>query len=312
MSGWHSSLVPLKFSVSDLTLFRSHLPLLVRGVSLADHEPITEASVVPDAARQPGVAGCFVHALPIAHALPLLSTVQGFLRYVPLQYRHCYIDLTGSFEQYAQKFSGKTRSTILRKVRKFEAHSGGEIKWRVYRSAVELKEFHHHARAVSEKTYQERLLDAGIPAEPEFVDGMLALAAQDQARGYLLFDGERPVSYLYSPVQDGAYLYAYLGYDPEYLSWSVGTVLQWLAVENMFEEKRAPFFDFTEGQSDHKRLFATHEVACANVMFVRKTTYALALLYGHAGFDRAISALGALAQRWGLKAKIRRLLRASA
>ena len=89
---------------------------------------------------------------------------------------------------------------------------------------------------MAKKTYQEKLLDAGIPESERFVREMESLAAQDQVRAYILFDRERPVSYLYCPVEDGTLIYAYLGYDPDYMKLSVGTVLQWLAVEQLFGE----------------------------------------------------------------------------
>ena len=46
-------------------------------------------------------------------------------------------------------------------------------------------------------------------------------------------------------VREGIVDYAYLGYDPDYLHLSVGTVLQWLALDSLFAERRFRFFDFT-------------------------------------------------------------------
>src|SRR5512139_3024605 len=100
---------------------------------------------------------------------------------------------------------------------------------------------------------------------------MQALAEAGQVRAYLLFDNDRPVAYLYCPASKGVLLYQYLGYDPEYSSWSVGTILQWLALEQLFGERTYELFDFTEGQSDQKRQFSTHSVRCANVYFLRRT-----------------------------------------
>ncbi|QJQ07721.1 GNAT family N-acetyltransferase [Undibacterium piscinae] len=49
---------------------------------------------------------------------------------------------------------------------------------------------------------------------------------------------------MYCPIVDDALIYAYLGYDPDYLKLSVGTVLQWLALQDMFAETRFKIFDF--------------------------------------------------------------------
>jgi len=153
------------------------------------------------------------------------------------------------------------------------------------------------------------VLDAGLPNDSEFQKKAMDAAAENKLRAFLLYDGNKPVSYLYCPVDQGALIYAYLGYDPEYRDLSVGTVLQWLALEELFGERRFSSFDFTEGQSPHKTFFATHQQLCANVLFVRRSVRMQALLYGHRLFDVCGERAGAFLERMGLKSKIRRLLR---
>jgi CelD/BcsL family acetyltransferase involved in cellulose biosynthesis len=233
----------------------------------------------------------------------------GFICYAPLQYQHCYIDLSTSFDDYQRKFSSKTRSTIKRKINKYADHCGGKLSWRTYRKPQEIREFHRLARAVSRLTYQERLLDAGIPDSREFVGQAESLAAADQVRAYVLFDGDRPVSYLYCPVQDQILIYAYLGYDPEYMRLSVGTILQWLALEALFNEHQFRFFDFTEGQSEHKRLFATHQCDCANVFLLKPSTRAKAIVRSQEMMNRISARVGSGLDRLGARAKVRRILR---
>ena len=250
-----------------------------------------------------------IRALPVTGELPVLSATEGFLRYVPLQYGHCYIDLRASFDDYQSKFSSKTRATINRKIRKYSERCGGQIDWKTYMAPAEMRDFFRHAREVSKKTYQEKLLDAGIPDSEDFVREMERLAAEGRVRAYVLFDGDRPVSYLYCPVHDGTLIYTYLGYDPEYMKLSVGTVLQWFAVRQMFEESSFRYFDFTEGQSDHKRLFATHEMRCVNVIFVRRTLRNVLLVRGHRWMGQLSKWLGDSLRRLGLKDWIKRRLR---
>jgi CelD/BcsL family acetyltransferase involved in cellulose biosynthesis len=228
---------------------------------------------------------------------------------VPTRYQHCYIDLRQSYEDYQQKFSSKTRSTINRKIKKYDAHCGGTIAWKSYTSAAGMGEFFRLARLVSKSSYQERLLEAGLPDSQEFMRRAEALAAEDRVRAYLLFDGARPVSYLYCPVTDDVLSYSYVGYDPEYMDKSVGLILQWLALQQLFGENRFRYFDFTEGQSDHKRLFSTHQRHCGNVFMLRRTLRNAALIYSHLATDRCSARLGATLERLGMKAKVKRLLR---
>ena len=309
MTSWQLNWVPLKFQLGDLVLFSVPLAMQTRWDLLSDETPAVESPARPGVPLAHGSQGFMIRALPVAGELPRLSAIDGYLRYVPLQYGHCYIDLRTPFAVYQNKFSSKTRATIKRKLRKYAEHCGGQIDWKTFASPQEMRDFHRHARDVSRKTYQERLLDAGIPDTEEFMCEMQDLAAAGQVRGYVLFDRERPVSYLYCPARDSTLVYAYLGYDPAYMQYSVGTVLQWLAVQQMFEEANFKFFDFTEGQSDHKRLFATHELRCANVMFLRRTLPNVILLRSHWGMDRFSKWLGDSLQTLGLKDWIRRRLR---
>lgn len=306
---WQLRTIPLKFRIGDWTVLSVPLRLYARSLRLADRA-VAEANPRPPPDSPPSDAsGYMVRALPVVSELPTLTVGEGFIRYVTLQYGHCFIDLSIGMEAYRQKFSAKTRSTIARKIRKFQEHCAGELKWSSYKTPEAMTEFHRLARQVSVRTYQERLLDAGIPDDPAFIDEMTRLAQRDEVRAYILFHGDAPVSYLYCPVQDGTLIYAYLGYDPEYMKLSVGTVLQWLALEQLFDEARFDFFDFTEGQSEHKRLFATHEVPCANIIFLQHSTWRAALVRAHAASDRLSAAAGRLAERWGVKSRLRRLLR---
>jgi len=306
---WQQRDVPLKFGVGDWTMFSVPVRLHVRGVRLAEREPAVADPAPPTVPELGDAKGYMMRAMPVVEALPMFARSGGYLRYVTQQYTHCFIDLSLGAQAYRAGFSSKTRSTIGRKVRKFQEHCGGALKWQTYRDAAAMREFHGLARKVSAKSYQERLLDAGIPDADGFVAEMVRLAERDQVRGWVLFDGERPVSYLYCPVQDGVLIYQFLGYDPEYAKHSVGTVLQWLALEQLFEEARFDIFDFTEGESDHKRLFATHQVRCANIIFLRPSLGLSLLARAHAAAARSSTWLGELAGRLGLRTRLRRLLR---
>lgn len=311
MSRWQYRPVPFKFQLSDWTLFSASLPLQVRAEKLLDVTPPMLAPSPPIHELVAGSQGFLIRGQPIAAKLPVISRVESYLCYVPLQYQHCYIDLHLSFESYRNKFSSKTRSTLNRKLKKYAEHCGGIIPWKTYRMSGEMREFFQLAGAVSKLTYQERILDAGIPDSEEFIRQTESLAADQRVRAYILFDGERPVSYLYCPVHDDVLIYSYLGYDPDYLQMSVGTVLQWLAVEQLFDESRFRYFDFTEGQSDHKRLFATHQRQCANVFLVKGTFRNTMLIYSHLLMNRLSFWLGETLDRLGVKVKIKRFLRFS-
>lgn len=309
MTIWERRQVPFKFQLGDWTLFSIKCPLQVRAVKLIDITPPAEHLVPPTEPLSGDSQGFFVHSLPVTAEQPVLSASGDYICYAQLQYRHCFIDLGLSFADYQKKFSSKTRSTINRKLKKYTEHCGGSIPWKTYKTPAEMRDFFQLAREVSKKTYQERLLDAGVPDSEVFVHEMEALAKMNRVRAYILFDGPRPVAYLYCPVEDGVLIYTHLGYDPEYMTMSVGTILQWFAVKQIFEESCFKFFDFTEGQSEHKRLFSTDETQCANVIFLKATLRNKSLIYSHSFMGRFSKLLGDSLAKLGIKSRVKQFIR---
>jgi hypothetical protein len=228
---------------------------------------------------------------------------------VPTQDPRCYIDLGQSFADYQEKFSSKTRATIKRKIKRFGAYCEGSIRWRAYRTADDSIEFYRLASLVSAETYQKKRLGAGLPRSKEFFRDMQALANIGQFRGFILFDHERPVAYLYCPAVGGVLEYQYLGYDPEYMQWSVGTILLWHALENIFDEACFKMFDFAGGQSDQIHLFATDRIQCANVYLLRRNLGNTVIVQAHRFVSNVSLVSGRFLETLGLKVKTRKLLR---
>jgi len=301
--------VAFRFQLSDLTLFTLRRRMVTRGFAI--DEVWNETLALPGVSAD--CQGMMLRSLPSPDASPGVSTLgSGSTRalcYVMQRYPRYFIDMSTGFEDYKKKFSSKTRATLGRKVRKFTDHCGGLLRWERFSRAEDLDRFWRGARQVSAQTYQERLLDAGLPDSLDFIAAAKKLAANDSLRAFLLFDGDRPVSYLYCPIDRGIVEYAFLGYDPAYMRHSVGTVLQWLALESLFAERRFRYFDFTEGDSDHKRLFATDHRICVNLALFRPSARNWLLAYSHHRFSRATEALGRWLDRHDLKTKARRFLR---
>lgn len=304
---WRPADHPLKFTLSYLTLARRHLPLMMCEYA-ADTRP-EEVPLPPSEPLAAGTVGYLLRGVPLEATRPTFETRGDYLLYTPHQYQRCHVDLSGDFAAYLQRFSARTRSTLRRKVRKFEEFSGGEIDFRVYRSAAELTGFHAPALAVSRRSYQAQVLDAGLPEGEDFRAEVQALADADRVRAFVLFHAGRPVSYLYLRAVDGVLLYEYLGYDPDYARWSIGVVLHWLALQALFAEQRFGLLDFTEGGGQQKRQFSSGQRLCANVYCVPRTLSMRLLLGSHALLNRGSRGLARLLQRYGGYQRLRAVLR---
>jgi len=305
---WQPTPFVLTYRLGEIRLFEKGF----RGLTLREH--YLELGDDPDEPPPPverlgeDVDAIVVRSHPLASAIATCETRGRVLRYVFARYGRFHADLSGDFAGYLEKFSGKTRSTLRRKVRRFlELGEGSAM--REYRAPEEMEAFVRQARRISALTYQEKLFDAGIPDDPAFVEELRSLAASDAVRAYLLLLRGEPVAYLCCPASDGVLMYQYLGYDPAHAELSPGTVLQYLAFESLFAERRFSIFDFTEGQGEHKRFFGTHETPCADICYFPATLSYRFWVWLHRGFDTTSTGMARSLDRLGLKARLKRFLR---
>lgn len=306
---WHPFEYALMYRLGEVTLGKSNLQVLRKVYSLNDIRDFNGSPELPD--LSPSLEGYLLANIPSEGLTGTVQRQGPYINYCLKAYLRCYIDMSGDFATYQAKFSGRTRSGINRKVRKFGEHAG-KLDFRCYQTPDELKTFFKIARSVSAESYQERLLDCGLPTDPDFIDAALKAASRDDIRAFLLFSGDKAVSYLYCPVHDNVLEYAFLGYVPEFSRLSPGTVLQWLALEKLYSEKRFTAFDFTEGDSEHKRFFSTHQVPCSQQLLLRPTLAARFKIGLHRGIGRTSIALGEGLDRLGLKSRLKKWLRRSA
>jgi CelD/BcsL family acetyltransferase involved in cellulose biosynthesis len=261
---------------------------------------------LPLNALDSGAEAIIFYSHPIQHPMKRLSRQHGALCYVPSTYRHFYVDLSGAFPEYLDKFSSKTRSSLQRKVRKLKQEG---VEFQIFRSADELLRFYPLARQVSRKTYQDNLLNKGLPDTPTFQAELRTRGEQDTARAFLLLKGGAPIAYLYSPAVHGVLIYDYLGYDPKFRDSSPGTVLQYLALEFLFAEQKFAMFDFEEGEGQHKQMFATNSIECADVFLFAPSLRAKALIQAHRILNVLVRATLRIAERTRLKARLKRFVK---
>lgn len=278
--------VALPLRIGARTLFTFRRRLVRRRLSL---EEALAGGVPALPALGEDEHGYLINALPEAAAGGLAARHKGLRAFVRQRYRRSYARLDQDFDAYLAGFSAKSRSTCRRKLRKFAEAAGGAIDARCYRSEAEIGAFYEGARRVSARSYQERLLDYGLPQGADALAEMRALARRGQARGWLLYLEGRPVSYLWAPAEGGTLLYAYLGYDPDFADVSPGIVLQLEAMRELMAERAFRLFDFTEGDGQHKRLFATGAVDCIDLLLVRPSAANLIAVGALQAFDWAVS-----------------------
>lgn len=230
----------------------------------------SEASVAVDRSR------------PVTGMLPRVSRINGTLRYVTWQYDRQLVRLDGDFSSYEDGLSGKTRSTLRRKVRKFLKESPSEEAFRVFRTPEELREFWTDARQVSKLSYQERLLGEGLPASPDYVEALTRRAEKQTVVGWIAYVAGVPVAYTVGDVlEPDVIAYGHTGYDPAYSKLSPGTVLQYLVLRFLFDETDFGVYDLCVGEAQHKRLFANDSQLCADIVYLKTNVRNRVVLLSH-------------------------------
>ncbi len=297
----------IDFTVGSRRLFSVPRLLETLAFSLED---ILAGRMPSAAALQAQVDGYRILSAPLDRIDDLIARFPGHLIGGRQDYRRFYIDMTGDYDTYLARFSGKTRSTLRRKQRKLAEACGGAYTCTEHRTPAEVERFLDLALPLSARTYQARLLDAGLPETAQARARLLEQAAQDRLRCFLLSHGDKPLAYLALPVEGKTLVYAWLGYDPDWAQLSPGTVLQMEALERLFGETRYRWFDFTEGEGAHKEMFGTDHVPCASFALLKASLSNRLLLGARAGFDATVSGAKLIADKSGALAGARRMLKA--
>jgi CelD/BcsL family acetyltransferase involved in cellulose biosynthesis len=234
-----------------------------------------------------------------------------WLVYTPYTFACHYIDLRaiGSYDAYLKQFSAKSRSTLLRKVRRFEEASGGPADVRQYASVDDLDDFFAAALPLAATTYQARLIGNALPASVAFIEKAKARAERGEVRAFLLFLAGTPVAYLFCFVQDGVVSYNYVGYQSAHAAASPGTVLQHFVLRSLFADPACALFDFTEGEGAQKAFFGRESRRCAKSYFLRRSPRSLLLVYSHRLHGRLVEFAGRCLDRLGLARRLRAFIR---
>ncbi|WP_235512441.1 GNAT family N-acetyltransferase [Sphingomonas sp. Leaf17] len=250
---------------------------------------MVRAGVMPVLPTLPSSAdGYLVTSLPVALVGDATARMPGALVHVTQRYVRYHADLSIGHGSWLAGLSTNARAAIRRKTRRLAEANGGRIDVRACRDVAGLATFYESARAVSATTYQERLIGDGLPDDAESRSTLAALAAAGCVRAWLLFMGDRPAAYLWCSVEGDVVRYDHVGHDPAFAALSPGAVLHAAAMRDLQDEGGFRWFDFTEGEGQHKRQFATGGTPCVDLLMLRRTPGNRATVAVLAGFAGAV------------------------
>ncbi len=251
------------------------------------------------------------NSLPIYKACDKIQANDKVITYFTNAYKHYFVDTSGTLDDYLAGFRSKTRNSLKRKIKKALKAEGSGV--RVVTRKNELRDFLKDAWTVSEKTYQERLLNFPLPRDENFIRESEEAMEEGKLVGIMLYIKDTPVAYNLCPVYgDGILLYEYTGYDPAYAKFSAGTIVQYETIKYAFENPHIKYYDLSTGEGPHKELFATGNTLCCDVFIFPKTPKYQLMVWSKLVTDGTTNILRAILKKIGIKDQIKRIIRRKA
>lgn len=165
---------------------------------------------------------------------------------------HWRIDLPPDVETYYKNVKYKVRKNLRRTVKLLSERSGMPVGIRCFRGVRDLGPFMEQAEAIARKTYQ-RGIGAGFSDDAENRRLLTLAAERGWLRSYILYVGDRPISFD-TAIQYGDTLYLQNGgYDPEFRHFDPGTNLFLRYLGELCEDPSVRYVDFGYGDAEYKQ-----------------------------------------------------------
>jgi hypothetical protein len=300
----------LDFKMGNIVLFSKNLNFYVSDQHLHYRQNGNDLQEL-NQWKGRAVNGVMFWFYPIKEKMPTISFRNGFICYLENRSRHFFLKIEENFEEYQRKYiSPNSLATIRYEVRRYDKNFNAGNNIKEYQTMEEFKVFLSLARKISRKTWQERVLHAGLLTEKKEREDWLSLAGQGLARGYLLFAGDKPIAYAVCVIEnEDVIVYRKIGFNPAYRKWSPGTVLFFKMLEQIFKENRFSLLDFMGGDAEHKRKFANDSILCANIYCFRRSISNLFLIFVHRGLNIVSFGLKWVMEKIGIRSRIKKMIR---
>lgn len=156
--------------------------------------------------------------------------------------------------EYWQQFSGKTRSTFRRKLKKF-----GSVRLERVTRSEQVEAFLETAHHISVQTWQTRRLGLRIRNDEAERQTLSALADAGLLRSYVWYSNDEPAAFCVGNQAHGVFHYEEVGYATKFARFSPGQMLVVQMIDDLLSEDSPTWFDFGGGDAEYKRMFANHE-----------------------------------------------------
>lgn len=186
--------------------------------------------------------------------------------------------LPESHQAWRRSLSGKTRQRLNYRIRRFKKEMGGEVELVRVADPDQVKEFLDQVDRIFKVTWQAKTLGHWARNTPAEVAHFQQIAANGWLRSYLLLARKRAVAFLIGYQYAGRYEHSDPGYDPGLSRIGPGSVLNYLAIEDLFEHDPPRVLDFGFGENEYKRVLGNAEHEACSVYLVPPNRWRAAVM----------------------------------
>jgi hypothetical protein len=189
-----------------------------------------------------------------------VRNMPGFLTrdYLPKIDKHWRMEVPERIDQFYAARSRKHRSNLRRAIRKFEKDYPDNHRIIEYTNESDVAEFIRVATSISAKTYQAAL-NVGTVNDERTHSLLTAAARQDWFRGHILFAGDVACAFQLGLYYREIYYLVNIGYDPDFNTYSLGTVLFLKVLESLCDDPSIHTIDFYFGDAWYKQSYGTEQ-----------------------------------------------------
>lgn len=202
-----------------------------------------------------------------------------------------------------KKMSSKHRYWIRRKMRELEGAFPKGVRYRTFATSDDIEPLCAELEEVAKLTYQ-RALAAGFIDDAEQRERFALFSRRGGLRAWTLHLDDVPRAYAVGIVYQGTFHFAMTGYDPNFRSFEIGTLLFLHMTDELIREGLTKF-DFGLGNAFYKERFGDNSWQEGSLRLYRRSVRNLLAKTGVAIVDYGGAAGRRIAERLGAIDKIK-------
>jgi hypothetical protein len=195
-----------------------------------------------------------------------------------------YAEFPGSFDAYMGEFRKKQRYNLKRQVRLMSEGVGKELAMEIIDKPEQIDAFLADVHHVTARSWKSELAEPApeMAATPQV---LREVASAGLLRAYVLRAKGSPAAYALGYRYRDIYHYANIGYDTELASYSPGSVLLLMMIEDLVDNAGVKFMNFGVTDAGYKRVFGNRHLSDASVIVLRPTAGNTVLRTAHSVFE---------------------------